>query len=200
MNKKIYSSAIKKTPFEYLPSKKIAKIINSGFIYNEAFEKCVTNDELNIVSEQRRQEVFNVVYDRIVSLDSYLLNEFINSSISTSKFILVYAIANTDPLFMEFLLVAYREALVGNKKYISISDFDDFFNLVKEKNSVVAKWGKTTITQLSGGYRNILVESGIAKRIKKNIHPCKAIVNPNVVKYIKENGGAAFLQAVLGEK
>lgn len=41
MNKKVYSSAIKKTPFEYLHSKKIAKIINSGLIYNEAFELCV---------------------------------------------------------------------------------------------------------------------------------------------------------------
>lgn len=101
---------------------------------------------------------------------------------------------------MEFLLITYREALIGNKKYISISDFDDFFNLMKEKNSYVAKWSKTTTDQLAGGYRNILVESGLAKRIKKNMYPNKIIINPSIVAYIKENGGAAFSQAVLGDE
>ena len=100
---------------------------------------------------------------------------------------------------MEFLLIQYREALFG-KRYISISDFDDFFALEKEKIPVVASWGKTTLTQLAGGYRNILVESGLGKRIKKNIFVDKPIINPTVVKHIESRGGKPFLQAVLGVK
>ena len=199
MNKKDYSSAIKKTPFEYLRSRQLASMIKEDMLYNELFERCVVKGELPIVSDQRRKEVFNVVYDRLVSLDSFLLNEFLNGGISTSKFILAYAIADTDPLFMEFLLVQYREALFG-KKYISISDFDDFFALEKEKIPVVASWGKATLTQLAGGYRNILVESGLGKRIKKNIYVDKPIINPAVVKHIDSKGGKPFLQAVLGVK
>ena len=133
MNKKVYSSAIKKTPFEYLPSKIIAKMVQSGLLYEEAFDRCVNQNELNIVSDERRKEVFNVCYDRLFNLDSVLLKEFLDGSISTSKFILVYAIASNDPLFLEFLLIQYRDTLLGNKNYISISDFDDFFNLMKEK-------------------------------------------------------------------
>jgi len=200
MNKKEYSSAIKKTPFEYLPSKIIGQMINKGILYDEAYRKCVDNNELNIISDERRKEVFNVVYDRLVTLDEKLLHEFLNGSISTSKFILVYSIASNDPLFMEFLLIQYRDTLLGNKKYISISDFDDFFNLMKEKNSVVAKWSDTTLRQLAGGYRNILVESGLGQRIKKNIYSINVIVSPGVVKRIEVIGGKAFLQAVLGVK
>lgn len=200
MNKKEYSSAIKKTPFEYLPSKIIGQMINKGILYDEAYRKCVDNNELNIISDDRRKEVFNVVYDRLVTLDEKLLQEFLNGSISTSKFILVYSIASNDPLFMEFLLIQYRDTLLGNKKYISISDFDDFFNLMKEKNSVVAKWSDTTLRQLAGGYRNILVESGLGQRIKKNIYSINVIVSPSVVKRIEVIGGKAFLQAVLGVK
>lgn len=200
MNKKEYSSAIKKTPFEYLVSKKIAKSIKDGIVYEVAFERCVNKSELNIVSDERRKEVFNVVYDRLIGIDSFLLNQFLNSSVSTSKFILVYAIATNDPLFMEFLLIQYRGALLGNKKYISISDFSDFFDLIKEKNAVVASWSDTTIKQLSGGYRNILVESGLGKRVKKNIYLNGIIVNPLVVHYLENKGEKAFLQAVLGVK
>ena len=200
MNKKVYSSAIKKTPFEYLPSKIIAKMIQNGLLYEEAFDRCVNQNELNVVSDERRKEIFNVCYDRLVNLDNTLLKEFIDGSISTSKFILVYAIASNDPLFLEFLLIQYRDTLLGNKKYISISDFDDFFNLMKEKNSVVAKWTDTTLKQLAGGYRNILVESGLGERIKKNIYSRNVIVGPNVIKRIENIGDKAFLQAVLGVK
>lgn len=200
MNKKVYSSAIKKTPFEYLPSKIIAKMIQNGLLYEEAFDRCVNQNELNVVSDERRKEIFNVCYDRLVNLDSTLLKEFIDGSISTSKFILVYAIASNDPLFLEFLLIQYRDTLLGNKKYISISDFDDFFNLMKEKNAVVAKWTDTTLKQLAGGYRNILVESGLGERIKKNIYSRNVIVSPNVIKRIENIGDKAFLQAVLGVK
>ena len=200
MNKKEYSSAIKKTPFEYLPSKIIAKMIQNGLLYEEAFDRCVNQNELNVGSDERRKEIFNVCYDRLVNLDNTLLKEFIDGSISTSKFILVYAIANNDPLFLEFLLIQYRDTLLGNKNYISISDFDDFFNLMKEKNAVVAKWTDTTLKQLAGGYRNILVESGLGERIKKNIYSRNVIVSPNVIKRIENIGDKAFLQAVLGVK
>lgn len=200
MNKKVYSSAIKKTPFEYLPSKIIAKMIQNGLLYEEAFDRCVNQNELNVVSDERRKEIFNVCYDRLVNLDNTLLKEFIDGSISTSKFILVYAIASNDPLFLEFLLIQYRDTLLENKKYISISDFDDFFNLMKEKNVVVAKWTDTTLKQLAGGYRNILVESGLGERIKKNIYSRNVIVSPNVIKRIENIGDKAFLQAVLGVK
>ena len=200
MNKKVYSSAIKKTPFEYLPSKIIAKMIQNGLLYEEAFDRCVNQNELNIVSDERRKEIFNVCYDRLVNLDNTLLKEFIDGSISTSKFILVFAIASNDSLFLEFLLIQYRDTLLGNKKYISISDFDDFFNLMKEKNTIVAKWTDTTLKQLAGGYRNILVESGLGERIKKNIYSRKVIVSPGVIKRIENIGDKAFLQAVLGVK
>ena len=200
MNKKKYSSAIKKTPFEYLPSKVIAKMVQNGLLYEETFDRCVVQNELNVVSDERRKEIFNVCYDRLINLDNILLKEFIEGSVSTSKFILVYAIANNDPLFLEFLLIQYRDTLLGNKKYISISDFDDFFNLMKEKNVVVAKWTNTTLKQLAGGYRNILVESGLGERIKKNIYSRNVIVSPNVIKRIENIGDKAFLQAVLGVK
>ena len=200
MNKKDYSCAIKKTPFEYLPSKIIGQMIYNGILYDEAYKRCVINRELNVVSDERRREIFNVVYDRLVSLDEKLLHEFLNGSISTSKFILVFSIASNDPLFMEFLLIYYRDTLLGNKNYISISDFDDFFNLMKEKNNIVAKWSDTTLKQLAGGYRNILVESGLGQRVKKNIYSTSVIVSPNVVNRIENVGGKAFLQAVLGVK
>ena len=63
---------------------------------------------------------------------------------------------------------------------------------------MVAKWSEQTIKQLSGGYRNILVESGLGYREKKLIYAQKAVINPPVVEHI-EKINKAFIQAVLGE-
>lgn len=200
MNKPEYSSAIKKTPYNYLISKKIGQLIESGLIYPEIYKKCFDENMVGIESEQRRREVTNIVYERLSALDQTLLSFFLHDSISTSKFLLVYAIAKTDKLFFEFLLSIYREAILGDKHYISISDFDDFFSGIKEKNIFVAKWTATTIRDLATGYRNILVESGLCNRTRKMMVPNSIIVNPSVFQHIKDIGDEVYLKAILGVK
>ena len=200
MNKAEYSSAIKKTQFAYLPSVKVAKQMRKGLIYEQVFATIYDKNTINIQSEARRREVINVVYSRLRNLDDYLLNAFLDGSIATSKFILVYAIAKADKLFTEFLFSLYREALVGDKKYISISDFEDFFDSAKERNKSIAKWSVYTISDLAGGYRNILVESGLGHRVRKNVYADKALIDPAVVNHIKEVGDGEYIRALLGEE
>ena len=71
---------------------------------------------------ERRREVTNVVYKRLCSLwMTFLLSEFYNGDVATSKFILVYAIAKTDALFFDFLFEKYREALMNPERTLSVN-------------------------------------------------------------------------------
>lgn len=199
MNKKPYSSAIKKTPFKYVVSKKIAKLMLDGGDRNEIFKKCFDENFIEIDSLQRRKEVTNVVYERLLSLDKFLLQNFYDGDVSTSKFILVYAIAKQDSLFFDFMFEVYRDALLSDSKYISIDDFDIFFASKKQTDLIVSKWGDFTIEQLSKGYRNILVESGFGVRVKRNIRVSKAMIHPSIQEHIALIGDTEYLQALLGE-
>ena len=76
MNRKPYSSAIKKTPFKYPIAKKIAKLMLDGLDYDELYEKCFGENYVEIESLERRREVTNVIYNRLCSLDEFLLKEF----------------------------------------------------------------------------------------------------------------------------
>ena len=199
MNKKPYSSAIKKTPFKYVVSKKIAKLMLDGADRNEIFKKCFDENFIEIDSLQRRKEVTNVVYERLLFLDKFLLQNFYDGDVSTSKFILVYAIAKQDSLFFDFMFEVYRDALLSDSKYISIDDFDIFFASKKQTDLIVSKWGDFTIDQLSKGYRNILVESGFGVRVKRNIRVSKAMIHPSIQEHIALIGDTEYLQALLGE-
>lgn len=198
MNKKPYSSAIKKTPFKYTISKKIAKLMIDGLDRNEVYKICFDENYVEIDSLQRRREVTNVIYERLSELDNYLLCVFYSGDVTTSKFILVYAIAKNDSLFFDFMFEIYRDALLGEKKYISVDDFIQFFESKKETNKIVSGWGNFTIDQLSKGYRNILVESGLGHRIKRNIYVDKALIHPEVEEHIKLIKDSEFIQALLG--
>lgn len=199
MNRKPYSSAIKKTPFKYTIAKKIAKLMLDGLDHDELYQKCFDENYVEIESLERRREVTNVVYNRLCSLDDYLLNEFYNGDVATSKFILVYAIAKTDTLFFDFLFEKYRDALMNpERQYLSIDDFDDFFESKKQIDLIVAKWGKFTLQCLTKGYRNILVESGLGRRERKTIIVNRVMIHPAVEEHIEQIGDKDFLRATLG--
>ena len=199
MNRKPYSSAIKKTPFKYTIAKKIAKLMLDGLDHDELYQKCFNENYVEIESLERRREVTNVVYNRLCSLYDYLLNEFYNGDVATSKFILVYAIAKTDTLFFDFLFEKYRDALMNpERQYLSIDDFDDFFQSKKQVDLIVAKWGKFTLQCLTKGYRNILVESGLGRRERKTIVVNRVMIHPAVEEHIEQIGDRDFLRATLG--
>ena len=48
LNKKEYSSAIKKTPFKYPISKKIASLMLKGLDRNEVYNECYNNNYIEI--------------------------------------------------------------------------------------------------------------------------------------------------------
>ena len=199
MNKKPYSSAIKKTPFKYTISKKIAKLMLDGLDRSEVYTKCFDENYIEVDSIQRRREITKLIYERLVGLDKYMLDMFYNSDINTSKFILVYAIAKDDSLFFDFMFEVYRDALLGEAQYISIDDFNNFFQSKKESDPIVSTWGHFTFEQLSKGYRNILVDSGLGHRVKRNIVVDKAMIHPDVEDHMKLIRDDEFLQALLGE-
>jgi len=198
MNRKPYSSAIKKTPFKYTIAKKMAKLMMDGFDRNEVYKECYTNNYIEIESPDRRREIVNVLYSRLSVLDNYLLSELYNGDVATSKFLLAYAIAKTDTLFFDFLAEVYREALLGDKHYLSIDDFDNFFAVKKQNDLIVAKWGDFTLQCLTKGYRNILVDSGLGIRERKTIVVERMMIHPAVEEYIASIGDKEFLQAMLG--
>ena len=194
------SSTIKKNPFNFLKSKLIAQSILDGMDLNQIYINYITNNEIIIRSLERRREIVLEIYRRLSNLDSFLLKQFLETDIITSKFILVFAIAKQDNLFREFLHESYRTALHSVKNYISMDDFNLFFARKKESSTVVNKWSLTTIELLSKGYRKMLCDSMLGVRSLKRIEVSKLNIHPKVFNYIKDKGYYSYLQAILGEK
>ena len=92
----------------------------------------------------------------------------------------------------------YREVLLSDKNYLSIDDFDQFFETKKQTDLIVAKWGEHTLQCMTKGYRNILVDSGLGVRERRNIVVERMMIHPSVEEHIKEIGDNEYLQVMLG--
>ena len=77
-------------------------------------------------------------------------------------------------------------------------DFDQFFETKKQTDLIVSKWGDHTLRCLTKGYRNILVDSGLGVRERRNIVVERVMIHPAVEKHIAEIGDGEFLQVMLG--
>ena len=192
------TSQLKKVPFFYNKSKMIARWILEGEDKHEIYEKCLSENKIQIKSFERRREITNHLYQRLLQLDKTLLKSFLNLDIINAKFILVYAVAKNDPLFTDFLSEVYRNALLGDKKYISMDDFDIFFTTKQETNLYVSKWSAKTIELLSKAYRKMLVDSALGIRKVKNIYVNQLVIHPEVTNHIEQLGDYKYLQAILG--
>lgn len=200
MNNKQYSSCLKKNQFRYIETRKVAKLMLENKSKEEIYNICVTNNYIEIESIARRTELTYAIYNRLILLDPYLLDRFYNDDVSTSKFILVYAIAKSNDLFFEFMQTIYTEAMNSIFKRITIDDFQTFFEQKKKSDLIVSKWSKNTIEQLSSGYRNILVESNFARREKKNLYVKTVVIDPNVEKHIQSISDEMYLKALYGNQ
>jgi hypothetical protein len=199
MNKKEYSSRIKRVPYYYLYSKKIGQYILDGKDRNEITKKCVDENKLLIPSIVRRKEITNIICERLFSLDKNLLNSFCNGDIITSKFVLLYAVAKTDKLFYEFVLDCSRDALKSFKPYISVDDFKVYVSKKRESDPIVRKWTDITLYGLGQGYKRILTESGLYLIQGKNLVIQKLIIEPAIKKYITMQD-SAFIDSTIGGK
>ena len=197
MKRQIYSSTIKAIPYMYYNSKKIAILMMEGKTGKELKKYCLDNNIIGVDSIERNKEVTSKIFDRLIRLDDYLLDCFVKSDIITSKFILLYAIMKQDRLFFEFMFEIYREAIINEKKYISLDDFDYFFKTKKESNIKVSTWGRYTLDQISKAYRNVLKESGFGRNDKRNIIIVNQLIHPNVIKHIMSDDGD-YLKAIFG--
>jgi hypothetical protein len=194
------TSQLKKVPFFYSKSKMIAKWILEGYDRSEISQNLIHHNKIQIESITRRQEVTNHLYQRVSVLDQFLLKAFLEMDMVTSKFILLYSVAKQDPLFDDFLSEVYRNAVLGEKKYISMDDFDLFFISKRESNLIVNKWSTTTIELLGKAYRKMLIDSNLGVRKLKNIYVRKIFIHPEIMKYIEAIGDYKYLQSILGEK
>lgn len=194
-----YSAGMTSRPFWYIESKKTAKYMLVG-LDKEAIRKKVIDENIyQAPSKERADHMFNSIYRRLISLDTFLINKIAFSDVLTSKVMLMFGIMKTDRLFFEFMYEIFREKLLLGDYLIKDRDINVFFSSKVTQSDVIAKWTENTIRKMKSSYMRILFEVGliISSSEERKITPIS--LDYKISEHLKESGMAAYLYSVTGE-
>jgi hypothetical protein len=195
-----YSAGMTSRPFWYIESKKTAKYMLEGLDKEAIRRKVIDENIYQAPSKERADHMFNSIYRRLLSLDTFLINKIASSDVLTSKVMLMFGIMKTDRLFFEFMYEVFREKLLLGDYLIKDRDINVFFSSkVTQSDDVIAKWTENTIRKMKSSYMRILFEAGliISSSEERKITPIS--LDYKICEHLKENGMAAYLYSVMGE-
>lgn len=193
-----YKSTIKSTPYLYKETKKSASLINKGLEIDKLKNKSLEENIFQLESEARKQEIASAIAMRLKSVDNVILDKIENSSIETSKVLVLYSILKTDRLFFEFINEVYKEKILLKDLYIRDKDFGVFFQNKREQSERIASWNECTFKALKQVYIRILFESGLIINRDGDREIKVPIIEFDVKDYLYSIGDDRYINAILG--
>lgn len=194
-----YKSTIKSRPFLYKETKKAAALIKQGFSVSDIKVKAIEENIFQLESKARMKEVASGIMDRLKGLDEYIIEKITESTIETSKLLVLYAIIKRDRLFFEFMNEVYKEKLLLRDTFIRDKDFSQFFQSKREQSERVASWQEYTFKKLKQVYIRILFECGLIENQKGDRKIKVAILENEVKNHLYSIGDKIYINAILGE-
>ena len=193
-----YNIGLTGEPFLYYETKIIAKMIYEGENPDDLRQRNIKENLMQHKAVGSLSRVNSPVFRRLAVLDKNLLEEFVNSDIDTSKFILLYAIMKTDRLVNEFISEVYKDKLVLKKEYIEKHEFDTFYEekmLYSEKLKNASESSRYKIRQVMF---KILVDSGLLKKEKDKFKIIKPLLKQKFIDIVEANGDKEYILALKG--
>ena len=161
MENRTYCANLTGAWFLFYEIKQVAKLMELGVSRADIKDKVI--DE-NLFQHKKRSSItraFPSVLRRAELLGSDLRRFLIEGSIEDGKLVNLYAIAEDDLLFNEFLNEIIKEKYEANHLFLEKRDVNMYFTYKAEQNEKVAGFTDATMNKLRQVFLKILIETGI---------------------------------------
>ena len=154
-------------------------------------------DAMNI---KRRQRYASNICKRLKVLDSYIIKSIVDNRSEVSRLLALYSLMKTDALFFEFMYEVYQQKLILRQDYIEPSEMLAFIREKSMESETVANWSDATVKRLLSGYRNSMVEGGVASKEKSKLKVTPAYLPEHIKEHLVRLGDEKYIKAMLGDR
>lgn len=199
MATKKYTTTLNTRPFMYNETKEIAGLVRQGIAPEDIKKMVLQQNIFQLASNDRAVRFFNEILKRLKELDSFLMEQFIESDTSTSKAILLYALLKKDQLFYEWVREVVWDKLIIMEWHLTPKETMSFFETKREQNEAIRGWGENTKKRLVSAYHKTLVDAELAVFTNEGLQLQPLIISSDVRNYLKENKEKNTVEILLGE-
>jgi hypothetical protein len=187
--------------FWFSEFKTAVRLLNEDKNMEEIKTLSKTENLFNTKTAYRGKTGFNAIAARIDAVPNEFIILFANIDMESQKLIAVISVMAAESLFFDFMYEVYREKLIVGDRIMIMGDFAQFFRNKQVQSEKVAVWTDMTISRLGSAYRNVLLNSGLLKNLKRNEWAVeKPIINRHLTDVIKETKMDVFYSALTGEQ
>ena len=198
MERKEYSAGAVKHSFWFMEFRNEVKLLAEGKGFEEIRELCKTENIFASATPDRAVQTFNTVSARIKALGDSFYPVFLEGDIATQKLFALSAMMVYDTLFFDFVYEVIREKMIiGNNEY-SQSDLNIFFKDKQLQSEKMAGWSEATLGKLSRNYKTYLYEAGLTDKGREVRRIFKPILEPDMERWLKDNGMEQIVKALSG--
>ena len=192
-----YSAKLTSEPFLYNETKTLASYLLNG-ISVEALKKKNVEENLikhkSVISVKRTS---SAIFRRLKVMNEDMLNEFVNSDILISKYILIYAIMKTDNLVKDFIKQVYCDKILLLKDYIEKIEIDNWFEKIYA-DSNLNEISNTTKYKLKQVTMKIMMDSGLVVKEEEKYRIIIPILNDKFKKLLSDVGDIEYYKLLGG--
>lgn len=198
MERKEYSAGAVKHSFWFMEFRNEVKLLSDGKSFEEIKELCRNENIFAASTPERATQIFNTVSSRIKALGDSFYPVFLDGDVSTQKIFNLAAIMVNDTLFFDFVYEVIREKMIIGSNEYKPSDLNIFFKDKQLQSKKVAGWTEATFTRLGKSYKAFLFEAGMTDKGKDVRKIFKPILEPDMEKWLVDNGMEQIVKALSG--
>ncbi len=193
-----YSAKLTAEPFLYNETKTLATYLLKGESEETLKRRNIEENLIKYKSAKSIARVNSPMFRRLNVMDKNMMEEFINSSIDNSKYILLYTIMKTDRLVREFVLDVYKYKLIMRKEYIEKFDIDNWYEEKCSLSTTLKEKSEQTSAKLKQVIMKIMQDSGLVIKEKNRFKIIRPLLKETYINMLDRKGDLEYAKAIGG--
>lgn len=193
-----YSAKLTAEPFLYNETKTLATYLLKGESEETLKRRNIEENLIKYKSAKSIARVNSPMFRRLNVMDKNMMEEFVNSSIDNSKYILLYTIMKTDRLVREFVLDVYKYKLIMKKEYIEKFDIDNWYEEKCSLSTTLKEKSEQTSAKLKQVIMKIMQDSGLVIKEKNRFKIIRPLLKETYINMLDRKGDLEYAKAIGG--
>ena len=193
-----YSAKLNAEPFLYNETKTLATYLLKGESEETLKRRNIEENLIKYKSAKSIARVNSPMFRRLNVMDKNMMEEFVNSSIDNSKYILLYTIMKTDRLVREFVLDVYKYKLIMRKEYIEKFDIDNWYEEKCSLSTTLKEKSEQTSAKLKQVIMKIMQDSGLVIKEKNRFKIIRPLLKETYINMLDRKGDLEYAKAIGG--
>lgn len=193
-----YSAKLTAEPFLYNETKTLATYLLKGESEETLKRRNIEENLIKYKSAKSIARVNSPMFRRLNVMDKNMMEEFVNSSVDNSKYILLYTIMKTDRLVREFVLDVYKYKLIMRKEYIEKFDIDNWYEEKCSLSTTLKEKSEQTSAKLKQVIMKIMQDSGLVIKEKNRFKIIRPLLKETYINMLDIKGDLEYAKAIGG--